>query len=163
MTRKIENSQMSIMVYLIRKKIENWIHFTNFLFFILWLENWTDKHSLDHLDHASFRSVRLMRREHNSSLYIQNSLKHFCWIRMESVQQVSPTLCSVLFDELSSLGGLPQKMSVVVGVVFSPALSGQHSGNRSPASTKTAENRFNTRNKKYNHRAKLKPNRRQKD
>lgn len=82
---------------------------------------------------------------------------------MVSVQQVSPTPCSVLFDELSSLGGLPQKMSVVIRVVFSPALSGQHSGNGSPVSTKTAENGFNTRNKKYNHRAKLKPSRRQKD
>lgn len=79
---------------------------------------------------------------------------------MESVQQVSPTPCSVLFNELSSLGGLPQKMSVVIGVVFSPALSGQHSGNGSPVSTKTAENRFNTRNKKYKHGAKLKPSRR---
>lgn len=82
---------------------------------------------------------------------------------MESVQQVSPALCLVLFDELSSLGGLPQKMSVVIGIVFSPALSGQHSGNGSPVNTKTAENKFNTRNKKYNERAKLKPSKRQKD
>lgn len=55
-----------------------------------------------------------------------------------------------MFDELSSLGRLPQKMSVVVGVVFGPALGGQHSGNGSPVSTKTAENGFNTRNKKKN-------------
>lgn len=35
----------------------------------------------------------------------------------------------VVFDEPSSLGGLPQNMSEVIRIVLSPTLCGGHSGN----------------------------------
>ncbi len=49
-------------------------------------------------------------------------------------------LCSVLFDELSSLGGLPQKVSVVVRVGLSVTLCGGHSGNGTPKQHNTGDN-----------------------
>lgn len=44
-------------------------------------------------------------------------------------------LCSVLLDEPSSLGGLPQQTSVVVRILLSLTLRGGHSGNWAPVNT----------------------------
>lgn len=45
-----------------------------------------------------------------------------------------------MFDQPSSLGSLPQQMSVVVRVVSSPALSGRHPGNRTPVDEEQKHN-----------------------
>lgn len=44
-------------------------------------------------------------------------------------------LSSVLFDELPSLGGLPQQVPEVVRVLLGPALGGGHPGNGAPVGT----------------------------